>query len=344
MAETGDEFICLRQELVEQFTDRRQSVTLHKEILQLPAQDGEGGPLGVVRKHLPGGPTLPPVLLVHGCAQNRSTWHTSERSPSAWLAARGFDVWNMELRGHGRSTEDVHRGAEKFADYVADVQRVARAIGQPAFWIGHSLGGAAVYGAAAEAPELPRGVIGIGAIYTFAQHNRFLRLLGKLTWRLRDVPGVGNLQIRTRLGGRIAAKLYSLTDITGYTFPVSGWWPGSIEPDLLAERLTRGFDWTSVTVWQEMSRWAVTGTFEYDDDWRTANVPLLVILGDFDHLVPPEDGRAAWERSGSEDKTLLLLDDFHHDVHWGHLDLVIGTLAMEHVWTPLADWMTARSL
>ena len=54
-----------------------------------------------------------------------------------------------------------------------------------------------------------------------------------------------------------------------------------------------------------------------------ANVPLLVILGDFDHLVPPEDGRAAWERSGSEDKTLLLLDDFHHDVHWGHLDLVI---------------------
>ena len=116
------------------------------------------------------------------------------------------------------------------------------------------------------------------------------------------------------------------------------------QADLLAERLTRGFDWTSVTVWQEMSRWAVTGQFEYDDDWRTANVPLLVILGDFDHLVPPEDGRAAWERSGSEDKTLLLLDDFHHDVHWGHLDLVIGTLAMEHVWTPLAEWMTARSL
>ena len=186
-------------------------------------------------------------------------------------------------------------------------------------------------------------MIGIGGIYTFAQHNRFLRMLGRITWRLRDVPAVGNLQIRTRLGGHIAAKLYSLTDVAGYTFPVSGWWPGSIEPDLLAERLTRGFDWTSVTVWQEMSRWAATGKFEYDADWCKADVPLLVILGDFDHLVPPGDGRAAYARSGSRDKTLLELDDFHHRVHWGHLDLIIGKHAREYVWTALCDWMIARS-
>ncbi|MDG1484423.1 MAG: alpha/beta fold hydrolase [Myxococcota bacterium] len=333
---------CIRSEVVEQFTDARESVTLHKEVLQLPG-DESTPPIGIVRKHLPGGPTLPPVLLVHGFAQNRYTWHTSERSPSAWLASLGFDVWNMELRGHGRSADTMRRGAEQFADYVADVQRVARAIGEPAFWIGHSLGGAAIYGAAAEEPSLTRGVIGIGAIYTFAQHNRFLRLLARITWKLRDIPGLGNLQIRTRLGGDLASSLYSLTDVAGYTVPVSGWWPGSIEPDLLAERLTRGFDWTSVTVWQEMSRWAVTGVFEYDEAWRAAKVPLLVILGDFDHLVPPGDGRAAFDRSESADKTLLLLDDFHHKVHWGHLDLVIGTRAREYVWTPLADWMTARS-
>ncbi len=332
----------ISRELVEQITDRRASVVLQKEVIQLPG-DEHSPPIGIVRKHLPDGPTRPPILLVHGFAQNRYTWHTSERSPSAWLAGLGFDVWNMELRGHGRSMDTMRRGAERFSDYVADVQRTATAIGRPAFWIGHSLGGAAIYGAAAEAPHLPLGVIGIGGIYTFAQHNRFLRLLGRITWRLRDVPGVGNLQIRTRLGGDIASRLYSITDIAGYTFPVSGWWPGSIEPDLLAERLTRGFDWTSVTVWQEMSRWAVTGRFEYDAAWRAADVPLLTILGDCDTLVPPGDGRAAWERSGSSDRTLLLLDDFHHRVHWGHLDLIIGIHAREHVWSPLADWMIARS-
>ena len=86
-------------------------------------------------------------------------------------------------------------------------------------------------------------------------------------------------EIRTRLGGRIAAKLYSLTDITGYTFPVSGWWPGSIEPDLLAERLEKGFDWTSVRVWQEMSRWAVEGRFDYEEAWAETALPRHVAPG-----------------------------------------------------------------
>ena len=42
----------------------------------------------------------------------------------------------------------------------------------PAFWIGHSLGGAVSYAAATHAPT--RGVVGIGALYSFAQANRAL--------------------------------------------------------------------------------------------------------------------------------------------------------------------------
>jgi len=272
---------------------------------------------------------------------------------SAWLAERGFDVWNLELRGHGRSRELAGAkdptGADAFADYVGDVQRAAAALPGPAFWVGHSLGGAAIYGAASQVadPRRPLGVVGIGALYSFAQANPFLKMLGTLTHLAGQsnsgAQQAGKLQIRSRLAGQLIGRLYGISDVAGYAFPISGWWPGSIEPELLQERLERGFDWTSIRVWQEMSRWAATGSFEYDAAWQQTDVPLLVMLGDRDHLMPPKDGRVAYDRSGSQDKTLQVFDDWHHESHWGHLDLILGTLAPRHVWPMLADWMEQRS-
>jgi len=322
---------------VEQNIDRGEAARFHKEILELPGEV----PLRLVRKTLPGGATLGPVVLVHGFAQNRYSWHTSRRSLVNWLASRGWDVYNLELRGHGRSREGETMGAEAFADYVGDVARVARALGGEGFFVGHSLGGAACYGAATEAPM--RGVVGIGALFGFAQGNWFLRLLGGLTHALRSTPIVKHLDIRTRLFGRVLARLFTLSDVAGYTLPISGWWPGSVEPDLLEERLVRGFDWTSATVWLEMSRWAATGSFDYEDAWRRTDVPLLVMVGDRDHLMPLRDARRAYDLSGSTDRELVVFDDFHHDVHWGHLDLILGRLAYAHTWPCLHTWMAARA-
>jgi pimeloyl-ACP methyl ester carboxylesterase len=290
---------------------------------------GEEAPLFAVRKHLPDGPTRPPVLLLHGFAQNRY--------------AQGFDVWNLELRGHGRSRDEGTSGAETFADYVSDVSRVVAALPDRPFLIGHSLGGAVSYATGATLPEgALRGVVGIGALYQFGQANWAIHALGALTHSLRDAPWMAQLQVRTRIAGRLLAKLYGVSDVAGWAFPISGWWPGSIEPDILHERLVKGFDWTSVKVWMEMSRWAATGHFEYDEGWSRRDVPVLVLLGDEDHLMPPADGRSAYERSGSQDRSLHILDDWHHEVHWGHLDLVLGRLASKHVWPLYTDWMIDR--
>lgn len=330
---------------VEQVTDAGEVVRLHKEVLKL-----EGDvPLSLVRKHRPTGPKGPPVLLVHGFAQNRYSWHTSRRSMSAWLADRGFDVWNLELRGHGRSRDAGKSGAERFQDYVSDIALVSRAMPGPAFWVGHSLGGAVLYAAATRAlgPEAagvaPRGVVGIAALYRFGQANPVIGALARATHAMRDLPIMGRFQVRTQMAGHLIARLYGLSDVTGYAVPLSGWWPGSIEPELLEERLREGFDWTSVTVWQEMSRWAAEGRFEYDEAWARTNVPLLVMLGDRDHLLPPDDGRVAYDRSGSADRTLHLFDDWNHEVHWGHLDLILGRYARKHVWPTLERWLKERS-
>ncbi len=317
--------------LVEQVTDGDERVLLRKEVLAIP-----GTPrLALVRKHLPDGATQPPVLLVHGFAQNRYSWHTSRRSMSAWLAQEGFDVYNLELRGHGRSRGDAR--AERFADYVEDLVRAIGALPSPSFVVGHSLGATVAYAAATEVPA--RGIVGIGGVYAFARRNPTLRAIARLS---HASPSLGRLQIRTKVLGEIIGRLYGLSDSLGYAFPVSGWWPGSVEPEILAERLSVGFDWTSLPVWNEMCRWSATGTFDYDEGWRSLEVPLLVMLGDKDVLVPPDDGRVAFDRSGSADKALVVFDDYTHGTHWGHLDLVLGRHAPAQVWPRVSSWMKAR--
>ncbi len=332
---------------VEQVTHGEERVRLHKEVLRL---EGEL-PLAFVRKRRPEGAVLPPVLLVHGFAQNRYSWHSSKRSISAWLAARGYDVWNLELRGHGRSRDAGKGGAERFEDYVNDALIASEALPGPAFWMGHSLGGAVLYGAATRAapgaPEArgraPRGVIGIGALFRFGRANPAMAFLTRATHALKDLPIMGRFQVRTQLAGQLIGRLYGLSDATGYAVPLSGWWPGSLEPEILQERLENGFDWTSITVWQEMSRWAAEGRVDFEERWKSTDVPLLVLLGDRDHLLPPDDGRAAYDLSGSQDRTLRIFDDWHDEVHWGHLDLILGKLAPKHVWPYLERWMRARS-
>lgn len=296
----------------------------------------EGG-LAVTRKVVPC-VQGPPVVLVHGFAQNRYTWHSTGRSMSAWLAGEGYDVHVLELRGHGHSRPS---GApDHFGHYVDDAVALAAALGRPAFWIGHSLGGAVSFAAATRTAM--RGVVGIAPVYRFAQHNRLVNWIARLS-HLANARGViGGLNVRTSAAGQLLGRLYGITDVAGYAFPISGWAPGSVEPELLAERLERGFDWTSLHVWLDMARWAHEDDVEYAAAWAGTDVPLLVLTGDLDHLTPPADCRAAYDESGATDKTLLDLEPWNTGTHWGHLDIVSGIHAPEHVWRPVSAWMGAR--
>ena len=82
-----------------------------------------------------GDPSAPSVLLLHGGGQTRHSWGTT----LADLAARGFFVASLDLRGHGDSAwaPDADYRIEAFA---ADIAEVARRFDRPAL-VGASLGG-----------------------------------------------------------------------------------------------------------------------------------------------------------------------------------------------------------
>ena len=93
--------MILHTEIVEQAVEGGQTARFIKEVIA--SREGQH-PIAMVRKRLEGQEAQRgAVLLIHGFGQNRYTWHTSKRSFVNYLACSGFDVFNLDLRGRGRS-------------------------------------------------------------------------------------------------------------------------------------------------------------------------------------------------------------------------------------------------
>lgn len=330
---------CVHSETVTQHIHQGESVSLHKEILRLNSDP----PLWMVRKHRTNGPTKAAIILVHGFAQNRYSWHNSVRSMSAWLAQQGYDVYNLELRGHGRSRTEGQMVTGGFQDYIDDLITTANAL-PPAYWIGHSLGGAVIYGAAATMRPLRcLGVIGMGGVFHFASNNIAMKTLCSVTRRVSSFPLIQQASLKTKLSGSFFNRLFTFTNNIGYILPVSGWWPDTVEEELVHERLQQGFDWLSVPIWKEMCFIAKNQRFIYEEEWMKTDIPVLVLLGDKDHFLWPRDGAPAYHLSPSKHRKMVVFDNFHHQHHWGHLDIVLGKDAPEYVWPTISDWMDSIS-
>ncbi len=92
----------------------------------------------------------PAIVLLHGGGQTRHAWG----STAAMLAAHGYDVHAVDLRGHGDSAWSA-AGDYRFDDFRADVEAILADIPRPAVLVGASLGGIAALLAAGEGRSWP---------------------------------------------------------------------------------------------------------------------------------------------------------------------------------------------
>lgn len=347
--------MIIHSKTIEQTIDRDERAVFDKDLVVVRAKnpdvDDDGVPLAMIRKRLAGlRQTRAPIILIHGFGQNRYAWHLPSRSLFCYLARAGFDVFNLELRGHGRSR---HLGAhpprrlpayveEDVPAAIEEVQRLSG--GRPVYLLGHSLGGLIGYAAAAAMPEKVAGLVTLGSPYQFSRGSLTLSLVAQLMTAVdRRVPlGDGMLPLKPLsetmrlLRGFIESPIFPL--------PIRGFAPRSLEPKVLGQHMALAMDVGSVSVLRTMFLSSVQAKrgghclgdlADYADDFEALDIPLLVVAGSKDDLAPPASVEPAYLRSRSTDKTYRVFPR-------GHIDILMGRECPQTVWPLLLSWLTTR--
>lgn len=257
-----------------------------------------------------------PVVLVHGSFTNRRFWLSAKGVGFArHLVESGFDVWLMEMRGHGLSPRNESYRDNSLERYsLSDVPAindfVIEKTGLKPLWVGHSLGGVLISSAIA-AGSLPE----------------------------EDVAGIA------LLGSQVVRRLWFL-NIPLVSSLGKLWF--TLRPEMDGRKLKIGPENEPAGLAKEYLNWF--GLFK---EWRFSNskvsllsrwqqvkLPVLTMVGKNDQSDPAKYCRIFYDHCGSQQKTFKLLaaeEGYSRD--YGHVDMIVSKHAAREVWPKLTAWL-----
>ena len=217
----------------------------------------------------------PPLIFIHGGFTGAWCWETHFLD---WFAARGWECHAPSLRGHGQSKghDDIHRFG--IDDYVADVAHVAEGLAELPVLIGHSMGGFvtqrylerhSAMAAVLLAPVPATGLAGAGAAMAAGNPALF--------W---------DIGLAHEFGRRAPSPAVLFEAVFGH------------QPDNGFSGVGNRFTDESHRAWAEMCSPAFLDTVKIPD------MPIRVIGGDTDRLIPPAFIRSAARLLGTRAEML----------------------------------------
>ncbi len=266
---------------------------------RLPSFDGT--PL-FYRRNVPENPKGH-LILAHGFSEHSGRYaHVAD-----YLGNRGYAVWAMDNRGHGRS--GGQRGhVDEYGDYVKDLLafhgEVARESGEARpFLLGHSNGGLiALRFALAHAPLL-RGLV----------------LSDPLLQLSKAVPAL------KLFAGRVIARFAPRYSMPNDLEPAELTQDPAMMEAYLADPVI--FHVVSVGWFAQMKKASADARAR----GKELTLPFLLLLGGADPVCSGAAGRAFFESAASKDKTLKVYEGFRHEI--------LNELGRERVFADLSAWL-----
>lgn len=312
------------------------------------ARTADGWNLGLYR-YLPRGETrVPhPVVCGHGFAGTHLIYDVrADVSLARYLAAEGFDVWLVDLRGRGASWPDAGPSSAlqwTFDDFVwqdlpaAVTAACEHAGSEQAFWLGMEVSGQALYAAslAHTVPQLRAGV-------TFGAPA--------VTPPDAQVPGV-TAPPRAERNGRVPFRAGAAWagPVLAHAQPgalASSFRAENTDPAVAATYLRNGVPDEAIALVDQFREWVETGRFASRDGIDFAarlpdlELPLLLLSAARDLQRPTAAVRDTFDAIGSDDKRLVVAGrDEGFAVDYGHDDLLAGNAAPAEIFPLVADWL-----
>lgn len=247
------------------------------------------------------------ILLVHGLGTHSACLHF--RYLRDYLTGMGFAVYGFDLRGYGQSggrrafVNEWRDFREDLRLFVEMVERDGESV--PLFLLGVSLGGLIAVNYAVHHPAGIRGVITIAAALDASGVPAWLRklsaVLAKIAPGLRLMPGLDE----TRLTRDQDAQR-------------------EFNSDPLRQR--------KITV--RLASETTAAMAETLEKLPSLKVPLLVMHGSADVIVPPVAGQLLYRLAGSTDK--------EHNVYEGAYHVLSMEINRERVFEDIGRWVIKR--
>lgn len=226
------------------------------------------------------------VAVVHGVLE-----HSGRYGNLAWaLTQHGYIMYAFDHRGHGRSS-GRRAYVDSFADFRQDVARFLALVRKeepnlPLFLLGHSMGGLIVLNYILHHPEPLAGVVASAP----AVAPSIPSVLAAVGPALSRVAPTLALPAKKGAAGTIARD----------PEVVRAYMDDPLVPNNLTIRL--------ITEMQAASRW----TAAHASRWP--HLPLLILHGSADKLVPPAGSRAFYEAVHEPDKARHEYPGSYHEV------------------------------
>jgi alpha-beta hydrolase superfamily lysophospholipase len=229
-----------------------------------------------------------PVVLVHGFGEHIGRYANLGRA----LAASGRTLWAMDLAGFGRS-DGPRAMAGPLSEVISDIGLLVAAAGGPAgpgagpkpVLLGHSMGGAFAAAYALEhADALSALVLSAPAVHLAARPK----------WQVMPAEGLAAVAPRAGLGRIVPAKLSRDPEVVAQFAADPLVWHGSVPARSAVEMYRAG-----------------KLVMKRADELR---LPLLVLHGEADAIVPVASSRRLFDAAGSRDKQIRTFKGLYHEV------------------------------
>jgi alpha-beta hydrolase superfamily lysophospholipase len=247
------------------------------------------------------------VVIVHGYGEHIGRYEETGRA----LAAAGFSVRGLDLRGHGQSG-GVRGYCNRFDEYLDDVDAIvarARPEALPLFLLGHSFGGLVT-----PFYVLHHATAVAGMVLTSPYWKLALQQPAAKIWA-------------GKVASFIAPKLALPSGLKGADV--------CRDPELQAK-----YDADPLNNKNATARWFTESNAAQEELVVRApelSTPTLLMVGEADKIAAAPQARVVFERLGAKDKTLRMLEGQYHEV------LNEPKPTREQTVREIVEWLRARA-